>query len=133
MFLWLTGTLLNFFEFECKYPESYPSAPLDVFPKDRSSKWVPKHQYVKGGRFCLDVREKTWNSTMSVVDSIDSLLKLLIAEKIREKQKEDKLIFFEEDEPTIFQKTLNNILCVVPSDIKLPNNNTIKLSFSHIL
>jgi len=34
--LWITGTILDFFEFECKYPPSYPSGPPDIFPKNRS-------------------------------------------------------------------------------------------------
>ena len=51
--LWITGTLLDFFGYECRYPPSYPSDLPDIFPKNRSSKWVPRHQYVKGGRFCL--------------------------------------------------------------------------------
>lgn len=118
--LWITGTLLNFFQFECKYPDSYPFAPPDVYPKDRSTEWVPKHQYVKEGRFCLNIREKTWNSTLSAADIIKSLETLLLVEGIRKIKKENKLIVYEEDEPTRLQKKFKKIQCVIPSDIKFP-------------
>jgi molybdopterin/thiamine biosynthesis adenylyltransferase len=118
--LWITGTLLNFFEFECKYSDSYPFSPPDIYPKDRSTKWVLKHQFVKDGRFCLNIREKTWNSSLSAADIIKSLETLLVAEDIRKITKEDKLIVYEEDEPTKLQKMFKKILCVVPTDIQFP-------------
>ena len=88
--LWVTGTILGFFEFECKYPSSYPSAPPDIFPKDRSPQWVPKHQYPKNGRFCLNIREKTWCSRLTAADIIKSVQVLLVAEGIRKYTKSDK-------------------------------------------
>ena len=120
--LWIIGTLLDFFQFECKYPPSYPSAPPDLFPKDRSSKWVPKHQYVKEGRFCLDIREKTWSSRLTAADIIKSLQTLLIAEGIRKITKSDKLLVYEEPEPTMIERLLRYKRCVLPSDLPLPEN-----------
>lgn len=125
--LWVRGTLLNFFEFECKYPESYPFAPPDIYPKDRSTHWVPKHQYINTGRFCLDIREKTWNSSLSSADIIRSLENLLIAEGIRKIRKEEKLILYEEDEPTKLQKKFKKIMCLIPSDLTFPVNKSIGL------
>ena len=120
--LWILGTLLGFFQFECKYPPSYPSAPPDIFPKDRSSKCVPKHQYVKEGRFCLDIREKTWSSRLTAADIIKSLQTLLIAEGIRKLTKSDKLLVYEEPEPTMIEGLLRYKRCVLPSDLPLPEN-----------
>ena len=120
--LWILGTLLGFFHFECKYPPSYPSAPPDIFPKDRSSKWVPKHQYVKEGRFCLDIREKTWSSRLTAADIIKSLQTLLIAEGIKKITKSDKLLVYEEPEPTMIERLLRYKRCVLPSDLPLPEN-----------
>lgn len=120
--LWISGTILDFFEFECKYPSSYPFAPPDIFPKDRSSKWVPSHQYVKEGRFCLDIREKTWCSRLTAADIIISLQKLLIAQHIKEATKSDKLSVYEEPEPTKLELLLKNLLCVFPSDLSFPEN-----------
>jgi molybdopterin/thiamine biosynthesis adenylyltransferase/ubiquitin-protein ligase len=116
--LWLTGTLFGFFEFGLKYPQSYPFHPPDIYPKDRTTNWVPKHQYRGEGRFCLDIREKTWNSTLSAADIINSLGTLLIAEKVRKLRKEEKLLVYEEDEPTKLQRKLKQQKCVVPSDIQ---------------
>lgn len=118
--LWLTGTLFSFFEFELRYPGSYPFHPPDIYPKDRTTKWVPRHQYRPEGKFCLDIREKTWNSTLSAADIIESLETLLIAEKVREVRKEEKLLVYEEDEPTKLQRKLEQQKCVVPSDIQFP-------------
>lgn len=120
--LWLTGKILGFFEFECKYPLSYPSAPPDIFPKDRSSKYVPKHQYVKEGRFCLDIREKTWCSRLTSADIIKSVATLLIAEGIRKLTKEDKLIVYEEPEPNRLDRLLKDKKCVLPSDLPFPKS-----------
>ncbi len=120
--LWIIGTLLNFFQFECKYPPSYPSALPDIFPKDRSSKYVPKHQYVKEGRFCLDIREKTWSSRLTAADIIKSLQTLLIAEGIRKITKSDKLLIYEEPEPTMIERLLRYKRCILPSDLPLPEN-----------
>lgn len=125
--LWMTGTLLDFFEFELKYPKSYPFHPPGIYPKDRATNWVPKHQYVKEGRFCLNIREKTWNSTLSAADIIKSLETLLIAEGIRKITKEEKLLVYEEDEPTKLQRKLKQQMCVVPSDIEFPKEVQIGL------
>ncbi|MBW1716524.1 MAG: ThiF family adenylyltransferase [Deltaproteobacteria bacterium] len=119
--LWIMGTILGFFEFECCYPPSYPSAPPDIFPKDRSSKWVPRHQYKKEGRFCLDIREKSWSSRLTAADIIKSLEVLLIAEEIRVASKSDKLIVYEEPEPTVIDRLIRVKQCVIPSDLELPN------------
>lgn len=122
--LWVTGTLLGFFEFECRYPESYPFAPPQIYPKDRSSHWVPKHQYINTGRFCLNIREKTWTSSLSAADIIKSLRDLLMAEEIRKIKKEDKLILYEDDEPTRLQKIFKKTQCIIPSDIDFPSDNS---------
>jgi molybdopterin/thiamine biosynthesis adenylyltransferase/ubiquitin-protein ligase len=120
--LWITGTILSFFEFECKYPPSYPSAPPDIFPKNRSSKWVPEHQYVKAGKFCLDIREKTWCSRLTAADIIKSLQTLLIAKRIKEIIKSDKLPVYEEPEPTRLERLLRDKRCVFPSDLSFLKN-----------
>jgi len=116
-YLWITGKILDFFNFECSYPQSYPSAPPDIFPKDRSSKWIPKHQYVKEGRFCLDIREKDWCSRLTAADIILSLQNLLAAEDIRKITKSEKLIVYEEPEPTIIDRLIRYKLAVLPSDL----------------
>lgn len=121
--LWITGTILDFFEYECKYPLSYPSAPPDIFPKNRSSKWVRKHQYKKEGRFCLDIREKTWCSRLTAADIIKSVQTLLIAEGIREITKSDKLLVYEEPEPTRIDRLLRYKKCVLPSDLSFPEDH----------
>lgn len=120
-FLWISGTLLGFFEFECRYPPSYPSAPPDIFPKDRSSKYVPNHQYKRNGRFCLDIREKSWSSRLTAADIITSLAVLLIAQKVKEYTKSKELPVYEEPEPTILNKIAENKFGVFPSDIRLPS------------
>jgi len=120
--LWITGTILDFFEFECKYPPSYPSAPPDIFPKNRSSKWVPRHQYVKEGRFCLDIREKIWCSRLTAADIIKSVQTLLIAEGIRKITKSDKLLVYEEPELTRIDRLLRQKRCVLPSDLSFPED-----------
>jgi molybdopterin/thiamine biosynthesis adenylyltransferase len=120
--LWITGTILSFFEFECRYPPSYPSGLPDIFPKNKSSKCVPRHQYVKEGRFCLDIREKTWCSRLTAADIIKSLQTLLIAEGIREYTKSDKLLVYEEPEPNRLERLLRDKRCVLPSDLSFPEN-----------
>lgn len=122
--LWLTGTLLDFFKFECRYPPSYPSALPDIFPKDRSASWIPKHQYVKEGRFCLDIREKSWSSRLTGADIIKSLRALLIAEGVRLTTKSQKLIVYEEPEPTELDRLQRNKRCVIPSDLEFPTKNS---------
>jgi molybdopterin/thiamine biosynthesis adenylyltransferase len=121
--LWITGKILEFFKFECKYPPSYPSALPDIFPKDRSSNWVPKHQYVKEGKFCLNIREKTWCSRLTAADIIKSVQTLLIAEGIRKLTKSDKLIVYEEPEPTRLDRLLRYKKCILPSDLPFPRCN----------
>lgn len=118
--LWITGTLLNLFKFELKYPDSYPFALPHIYPEDRSSKCVPRHQYINTGRFCLDIREKTWSSHLTAADIIRSLEVLLIAEGIRKIKKDKKLIVYEEDEPTMLQKKFKTKLCLIPSDLEFP-------------
>jgi len=120
---WITGTILEFFEFECKYPPSYPSGLPDIFPKNRSSEWVPKHQYVKEGRFCLNIREQTWCSCLTAADIIKSVQTLLIAEGIRKVTKEDKLLVYEEPEPTRIDRLLRYKRCVLPSDLSFPEDH----------
>lgn len=120
--LWITGTLLDFFEYECRYPLSYPSGLPDIFPKNRSSKWVPRHQYVKSGRFCLDIREKTWSSRLTAADIIKSLAVLLIAEGIRLRKGDKELVVYEEPEPTIIDRTSKYIKCILPSDLEFRRN-----------
>lgn len=119
--LWITGKILDFFDFECKYPQSYPSAPPEIFPKNKSSNWVPKHQYVKEGRFCLDIREKDWCSRLTAADILESLKKLLIAENIKKSTNSDKLNVYEEPEPSIVDHLLKDKIGVFPSDISIPD------------
>jgi len=114
--LWITGTILGFFEFESRYPPSYPSAPPDIFPKDRYPRYVPGHQF-KSGRFCLDIREKTWCSRLTVADIIKSLQTLLIAKCVKEVTKSDKLPVYEEPEPDEFDHIQRNRRCIVPADL----------------
>lgn len=122
--LWITGTILDFFKFELRYPPCYPSGLPDIFPKDRSSKWVPRHQYVKGGRFCLNIREKTWSSRLTAADIIKSLSVLLIAEGIRLTKADKDLLVYEEPEPTIFERTARYTKCVLPSDLEFSQNES---------
>ena len=121
--LWIRGTTLDVVEYECKYPLSYPSAPPDIFPKNRSSKWVPGHQYVRKGRFCLDIREKTWCSRLTAADIIKSLQTLLIAKCIKEITKSDKLPVYEEPEPTRIERLLRQKMGVLPSDLSFPEDH----------
>lgn len=113
--LWITGTILDFFEFESKYPPSYPSAPPDIFPKDRYSKYVPGHQF-KSSRFCLNIRE-TWCSRLTVADIIKSLQTLLIAKCVKEVTKSDKLPVYEEPEPDELDHIQRNKRCILPADL----------------
>lgn len=129
--LWLTGTLLNFFEFELEYPHSYPFAPPDIFPVDRTTKWVPGHQYVKDGRFCLDIREKAWNSSLSASDIVRSLEILLIAQEVKKAVNLEKLPVYEEDEPTKLQRRFKQIRCIVPAGLEFPKGQT--LGFTKVL
>jgi molybdopterin/thiamine biosynthesis adenylyltransferase len=121
--LWISGNLLELFEFDCRYPPSYPSAPPDIFPKDRSSKHVPGHQYVKEGRFCLDIREKTWSSRLTAADIIKSLETLLAAQWIKRYKKLDKLPVYEEPEPTSLDHIIRFKQCIFPTDIAYPTQN----------
>jgi len=116
--LWLTGSIDDFF-FECKYPSSYPFAPPIVYPIDRSAKHVPKHQYTSS-KFCLDIREISWNSTLSVTDMILSLKNLLLAERKRVEKDVENIDLYEEPEPTFIDKILNDNTWILPSDIAFP-------------
>lgn len=122
--LWITGTILDFFKFELRYPPCYPSGLPNIFPKNRSSKWVPRHQYVNGGRFCLNIREKTWCSRLTAAEIIMSLSVLLLAEGIRLTKGDKDLLVYEEPEPTIFERAARYIKCVLPSDLEFPQNES---------
>lgn len=120
-FLWLAGnfplhlsngTSFNF-EFEMKYPANYPFYVPFIYPKDMDH-WVPGHQFVKSRRFCLDIRERTWNSKLSAVDIIESLERLLKAELKRSETDGHALDVYEEPEPTKLDKVTQEIKAVVP-------------------
>lgn len=119
--LWLAGTIplpVNEsgqidFEFELRYPKNYPFSVPYVFPKGREKNWVGNHQFISSG-FCLDIREKTWNSSMSAVDIIESLFRLLTAALDLIQAKTDKLEVYEQEEPTKLDKVRKTIRSVVP-------------------
>ena len=105
--LWLSGTIylptkiggLIKFPFELKYPQNYPFSIPYIYPKGREKDWVGNHQFISTA-FCLDIRDKTWNSSLSAVDIIKSLEKLLLAALDMIENKTDKLDVYEEAEPT---------------------------------
>lgn len=119
--LWLAGTIplpldeggQIDFEFELRYPKNYPFSVPYVYPKGREKKWVENHQFISSG-FCLDVREKTWRSSMSADDIIESLERLLMAALDLVLAKTDKLEVYEQEEPTRLDRVRRTIRCVVP-------------------
>lgn len=119
--LWLAGTIplpldeggQVDFEFELRYPKNYPFSVPYVYPKGREKDWVGNHQFISSG-FCLDVREKTWTSSMSAVDIVESLERLLMAALDLVLAKTDRLEVYEQEEPTRLDRVRRTIRCVVP-------------------
>ncbi|MCE5346024.1 MAG: ThiF family adenylyltransferase [Bacteroidales bacterium] len=127
-YLWLKGTIhiekkLDFhFPFELKYPKSYPFAPPFIYPKDKSSDWVPGHQFILNGRFCLDIREHNWDPNFSGVDIIESMATLINARVDKYLKKTDKLSVLEGVEPTILETKTKDKICLY-SSISSPFKN----------
>lgn len=130
--LWLSGTiylptkiggLINF-PFELKYPQNYPFSVPYIYPKGREKDWVGNHQFISTA-FCLDVRDKTWNSSLSAVDIIKSLEKLLLAALDMIENKTGKLAVYEETEPTKLDNTKKTIQCIVPYPLHLPKGSAV--------
>lgn len=130
--LWLSGTIYLptkiggsiKFPFELKYPQNYPFSIPYVYPKGREKDWVGNHQFISTA-FCLDIRDKTWNSSLSAVDIIKSLEKLLLAALDMIENKTGKLDVYEEVEPTKLDITKRIIRCIVPFPLPLPKDSTI--------
>lgn len=130
-FLWLSGTIYlpskgGFeidFPFELKYPSNYPFLPPSIFPKGRERNWVGNHQF-NSSAFCLDIREKTWNSSLSSIDIIKSLEKLLLSTLNEIENNKDKLEIYEEKEPTRLDLLLKEIRCIVPLPYFFKNDDT---------
>ena len=130
--LWLSGTIYLptkiggsiKFPFELKYPQNYPFSIPYIYPKGREKDWVGNHQFISTA-FCLDIRDKTWNSSLSAVDIIKSLEKLLIAALDMIENKTGKLDVYEEAEPTKLDITKRIIRCIVPFPLPLPKDSTI--------
>lgn len=118
--LWLIGTLhlptqygsKIEFEFELRYPKNYPFSVPYVYPKGREKNWVGNHQFISSG-FCLDVRNKTWRSTMSSVDILSSLYSLLMAALHMIENKTGTLDIYEEKEPTKLDKVIKNVNLII--------------------
>ena len=128
--LWLSGTLylpakvggfINF-PFELKYPQNYPFSVPYIYPKGREKKWVGNHQFISSA-FCLDIRDKTWNSSLSAVDIIKSLKKLLLAALEMIENKTGKLDVYEEVEPTKLDITKRTLRCIVPFPLPLSKDS----------
>lgn len=133
--LWLVGNIpLPFvdgqidFQFELRYPKNYPFSVPYVYPKGREKNWVANHQFISSG-FCLDVREKTWTSSMSAVDIIESLKRLLMAALDLALEKTDKLEVYEEAEPTRLDMVRRNIRCVVPFPFETESGSSGEFKF----
>ena len=127
--LWLLGVVFldsdqKFpFSFECKYPKSYPFAPPYIYPKDKDTGWVAGHQFVLEGRFCLDIREYNWLSSMSAVDIIESMRILVLASFDKYLNKRKKLNVKEGVEPTQLEIKTKEIRCLYSSDSNLFNKS----------
>lgn len=119
--LWLVGVIALpleeagqiDFEFELRYPKNYPFSVPYVYPKGREKDWVGNHQFISTA-FCLDVREKTWSSSMTAVDILESLERLLLAALDLVLKKTDKLEVYEQEEPTKLDNITRRIRCIVP-------------------
>lgn len=117
-YLWLKGSIQIVegaeckFDFECRYPKSYPFAPPYIYPKDRKTHWVPWHQFILNGRFCLDIREHNWDSNFSAVEIIESMHTLINARVEKIEKKTDKLNVLEGVEPTLFEIKTEEIRCL---------------------
>ncbi|MCT4604311.1 MAG: hypothetical protein N4A59_15585 [Marinifilum sp.] len=126
--LWLLGVVFidsehKFpFYFECKYPNSYPFAPPYIYPKDKSTGWVPGHQFILEGRFCLDIREYNWLSNMSAVNIIESMRILVLASFDKYINKRKKLNVKEGREPTQLEIKTKEIRCLYSRDLNLFND-----------
>ncbi len=121
--LWMEGTLTEPFEIdiEIEFPKSYPFSPPNIYPKNKEILFVSGHQYLKSRKFCLDIREKTWNSTLSVVDLIISLKTLLKDEEYRKLNNEKSIRSEEDEEPIIFLENLKEKSTILLEDIKIPD------------
>ena len=70
------------FEFEMVYPSVFPDAPTMVFTKD--SVLISTHQYGAGGEICLEYRPDNWQSGVTGAMMIESLKRLLEAERLED-------------------------------------------------
>jgi molybdopterin/thiamine biosynthesis adenylyltransferase/ubiquitin-protein ligase len=119
--LWLSGTLkipegtspLLDFQFELSYPENYPFSLPYLFPKGREKNWVSSHQYTTS-EFCLDIRKNSWNSSLTAVDLLKSLVKLLSAKVDSIINNRTKLEISEEEEPSKFDLVTKGIGLICP-------------------
>lgn len=137
--LWLTGHLklplqhggnLDF-EFDLKYPENYPFSVPFIYPKKREKNWVGNHQFISSA-FCLDIREKSWNSSLTAVDIIRSLEKLLLATLAVIEERSDTLEIYEPPEPTKLDGIVKDKRsCIVPKAYL--NNQTGKTGYFNYL
>lgn len=120
--LWLKGSIQIVeksevrIDFECKYPKSYPFAPPYIYPKDKKLDWVPGHQFILNGRFCLDVREHNWDSNFSAVEIIESMITLINARVEKLVKKTEKLNVLEGVEPTLLEIKTEEIRCLYISN-----------------
>lgn len=134
--LWLAGIIgLSLakggqldFEFELRYPKNYPFSVPYVYPKGREKNWIGNHQFISTA-FCLDVREKTWSSSMTAVDIIESLERLLLAALDLVLKKTDKLEVYEQEEPTKLDLDTSTIKCVVPFPFDLGTDSSGEFKF----
>jgi len=120
-YLWLKGSVriveeVDFkMDFECKYPKSYPFAPPYIYPKDKTTGWVPQHQFILNGRFCLDIREHNWDSNFSAVEIIESMATLIHARIDEYVNKTERLNVLEGVEPTLLEKKTKEKICLYSS------------------
>lgn len=117
-YLWLKGSVrikedLGFlFDFDCKYPKSYPFFPPYIYPRDKELGWVRGHQFLLNGRFCLDLRDHNWHSNLSAVDIIESMKTLISASFEKYITKSEKLNVLEGIEPTLLESKTEEIRCL---------------------